>query len=86
MVWGDSVVEYIFSLPTSWDYSPDLTAAYKSVVAKAGFGEVKNCSMKIGLTKAFAAAVYTARKVDHAFAASLSHVHHIMEMLVHDHR
>ncbi|KAH8647593.1 hypothetical protein BGZ60DRAFT_227558 [Tricladium varicosporioides] len=66
VVWGDTIVEYIFSLPTSWD-SLEYIAGYESLITRAGFGNGKNCSMKVGLTEANAAAVYTAKKVNHEF-------------------
>jgi hypothetical protein len=76
--WKSNTVEYIFSVPTSWN-EPKVVETFKEIVAKAGFGEEKDSSMKtmagareekghsvkIGLTEAEAAAVYTARSSKH---------------------
>jgi hypothetical protein len=68
--WGSTKVEYIFSLPTSWEDNDDLVKELKGIVQLAGFGSGKNCSVTIGLTEGVASAVYTAKSVDHNFNVS----------------
>jgi hypothetical protein len=60
--WRHSTVEYIFSVPTTWN---DLAVVedFKEIVREAGFGESENHSVIIGLTEAEAAAAYTAKNV-----------------------
>lgn len=67
--WQTSTVEYIFSVPTTWN-DPAVVEDFKGIVRAAGFGENKRHSVIIGLTEAEAAAVYTAKNVASQRAAS----------------
>jgi hypothetical protein len=68
--WGSTKVEYIFSLPTSWQDNDELIEELKKIVKQAGFGSEENCSVTIGLTEGVASAVYTAKSVNHNFNVS----------------
>lgn len=63
-------IEYIFSLPTSWEYNVKLIEDYREIIGQAGFGSKKNSSVTIGLTEGVASAVYTAKSVKHKFNVS----------------
>ena len=58
--WRATRVEYLFSVPTTWDDHPEVLDTFKTIAAKAGFGESEEHSMEISLNEAEAAAVYTA--------------------------
>ncbi|KAI9760223.1 MAG: hypothetical protein M1840_002585 [Geoglossum simile] len=60
--WRTSAVEYIFSVPTTWN-DPAVVEDFRKIVRAAGFGENKRHSVTIGLTEAEAAAAYTAKNV-----------------------
>jgi hypothetical protein len=55
---SNTIVEYIFSVPTTWDNA--VVAEFQNLFTKAGFGSVKGHTAIAGLTEAEAAAVYTA--------------------------
>ncbi|KAI9781155.1 MAG: hypothetical protein M1839_006263 [Geoglossum umbratile] len=69
--WNLTVVEYIFSVPTTWK-DPAVVEAFRAIVGDAGFGEPKGHSVAIELTEAEAAAVYTARSSKHQRPVSAS--------------
>ena len=58
--WRAVKVEYLFSVPTTWDNHPEALEMFKAIAAKAGFGESEEHSIQIPLSEAEAAAVYTA--------------------------
>ena len=58
--WRATKVEYLFSVPTTWDDHPEVLDTFKTIAAKAGFGESEEHSMEVSLNEAEAAAVYTA--------------------------
>ncbi|OCK89975.1 uncharacterized protein K441DRAFT_581770 [Cenococcum geophilum 1.58] len=58
--WRAARVEYLFSVPTTWDNHPEVLEMFKAIAAKAGFGESEEHSVQISLSEAEAAAVYTA--------------------------
>ncbi|KAH8647604.1 hypothetical protein BGZ60DRAFT_535278 [Tricladium varicosporioides] len=67
VVLGTTTIEYIFSLPTSWENKTDLIADFEAIIKNAGFGDTLNSSAKVGLTEGIASAVYTVRNVNHEF-------------------
>lgn len=57
--WGKHTVDFLFSVPTTWEES--VTNEFKKIVKDAGFGkDGEGHSVNIRLTEAEAAAVYTA--------------------------
>lgn len=57
--WGKHTVDFLFSVPTTWEGS--VTNEFKKIVKEAGFGkDSEGHSVNIRLTEAEAAAVYTA--------------------------
>ena len=60
--WEAARVAYSFSVPTTWNSRIDVVKTFEDIIRKAGFGKSKQHSVKIELTEAEAAAVYTARK------------------------
>jgi hypothetical protein len=59
--WEAARVVYSFSMPTTWNNRIDVVKTFEEIIRKAGFGKGEH-SVKIELTEAEAAAVYTARK------------------------
>lgn len=56
--WGKHTVDFLFSVPTTWEGS--VTDEFKKIVRDAGFGkDGEGHSVNIRLTEAEAAAVYT---------------------------
>ncbi|KAF4632159.1 hypothetical protein G7Y89_g5966 [Cudoniella acicularis] len=64
---GTAKIEYIFSLPTSWETNGELINDFGSIIQNAGYGQGENCSTSTGLTEAVASAVFTAKSVGHKF-------------------
>ncbi|OCL00454.1 uncharacterized protein K441DRAFT_626083 [Cenococcum geophilum 1.58] len=60
--WEAARVVYSFSVPTTWNNRIDVVKTFEDIIRKAGFGKSEQHSVKIELTEAEAAAVYTARK------------------------
>ncbi|KAI9704654.1 MAG: hypothetical protein M1820_005402 [Bogoriella megaspora] len=60
LTWEDAVIEFIFSVPTTWKPHPTVEG-FRSLIGQAGFGGPlgSNHSVTIGLTEAEAAAVHT---------------------------
>jgi hypothetical protein len=56
--WANAQVEFIFSVPTTWEPYPTVEA-FRTVINRAGFGRYPGHSVVIGLTEAEAAAVHT---------------------------
>ena len=57
--WGKHTVDFLFSVPTTWEGS--VSNEFKTIVKEAGFGkDGEGHSVDIRLTEAEAAAVYTA--------------------------
>ncbi|KJK74701.1 hypothetical protein H634G_10013 [Metarhizium anisopliae BRIP 53293] len=54
--WGDCKIDFIFSVPTTWDWGQ--RATFRDIVNKAGFGRERNHQIILGLTEAEAASVY----------------------------
>lgn len=62
--WEDHTVEFLFSVPTTWELP--VTNEFEHIIKEAGFGEDgKGHSVKIQLTEAEAAAVYTTASSQH---------------------
>jgi hypothetical protein len=57
--WRRKVVEFLFSVPTTW--SPGVVAQFKEIIGQAGFGGPANAShtVTVSLTEPEASAVYT---------------------------
>jgi hypothetical protein len=68
--WGFTKVEYIFSLPTSWESKDYLVEEFSAIIGDAGFGSEDNSTLTIGLTEGVASAVCTAKSVKHKFSVS----------------
>ncbi|KAF2476930.1 uncharacterized protein BDR25DRAFT_208753 [Lindgomyces ingoldianus] len=64
--WEDANIEFIFSVPTTWKPNPTVER-FRSIISRAGFGQVASHSAVIGLTEAEAAAVHTARNTPAIF-------------------
>lgn len=64
--WEDAKIEYIFSVPTTWNPLPTVER-FRKIIAAAGFGAFPNHTVTIGLTEAEAAAVHTARSMPGIF-------------------
>ncbi|OCL02749.1 hypothetical protein AOQ84DRAFT_443187 [Glonium stellatum] len=58
--WEQARVVYSFSVPTTWDHRIEVVKTFEDIIKKAGFGKSERHSVKIELTEAEAAAVYTA--------------------------
>ena len=59
--WEAARVVYSFSVPTTWNSRIEVVKTFEDIIRKAGFGKSKQHTVKIELTEAEAAAVYTAR-------------------------
>lgn len=70
--WHNAKVEFIFSVPTTWN--PLIVEKFRAIAAKAGYGKVWNHSLKIGLTEAEAAAVHTSIEASATFNVSVTSV------------
>ncbi|KIW01595.1 uncharacterized protein PV09_07067 [Verruconis gallopava] len=57
--WGNTRIEFVFSVPTTWQPQPTVQK-FKTIVRKAGWGSGVAHTVTIGLTEAEAAAVYVA--------------------------
>jgi hypothetical protein len=55
--WASSMVEFVFSVPTTWP--PPTVERFRSIVSRAGYGKNPSHSITVGLTEAEAAAVST---------------------------
>ena len=55
--WQHASIEFIFSVPTTWE--PEVVERFRNIVQQAGFGSYPSHQMDIGLTEAEAAAVHT---------------------------
>ena len=64
--WEDAKIEYIFSVPTTWQPVPTVER-FRRIISAAGFGSNPNHTAEIGLTEAEAAAVHTARNMPGMF-------------------
>ncbi|KAF2012201.1 hypothetical protein BU24DRAFT_353163 [Aaosphaeria arxii CBS 175.79] len=64
--WEDAKIEFIFSVPTTWDPSTTVER-FRGIIKRAGFGVWPSHTATIGLTEAEAAAVYTARNTPAIF-------------------
>jgi hypothetical protein len=58
--WEDATIEFIFSVPTTWNPHPTVER-FRNIVIRAGFEKNTNHTVTIGLTEAEAAAVHTAK-------------------------
>lgn len=63
--WESAWVDFVFSVPTTWQ--PHVVERYRSIVKKAGFGQCTNHTLSIGLTEAEAAAVHTSLEASGIF-------------------
>jgi hypothetical protein len=59
--WRTRRVEFLFSVPTTWK-NPAMVAEVEALIKQAGFGSMKNHSLKISLTEAEAAAVCVSKQ------------------------
>ena len=56
--WDDLAVEFIFSVPTTWE-QPNIVRSFLKIIHDAGFGSTDRHEVVLGLTEAEAAAVAT---------------------------
>lgn len=63
--WDDMAVEFIFSVPTTWE-KPNIVRSFLKIIRDAGFGTAERHEAVIGLTEAEAAAVATMTRVGSA--------------------
>ena len=59
--WDDAKIEYIFSVPTTWQPHPTVER-FRKITERAGFGRSPNHISVIGLTEAEAAAVFMSKE------------------------
>ena len=71
--WHSTKVDYVFGLPTLWRERNELIRDFQNIVANAGFTESMNCGVTFRLTEAEAAAVHTAKSLDHKYKVSELH-------------
>lgn len=64
--WDTAIIEFIFSVPTTWPAYPTVER-FKHVIRAAGFGSVPSHSVSIGLTEAEAAAVHVSTEAPGIF-------------------
>ncbi|USP74597.1 hypothetical protein yc1106_01871 [Curvularia clavata] len=64
--WEDARIEFIFSVPTTWNPHPTVER-FRNIAVRAGFEKSPNHSVIIGLTEAEAAAVHTAKNMPGLF-------------------
>ena len=62
--WKSTKVEYNFSIPTTW-YGTDVIETFKGIVVDAGFKKTECHALRIDMTEAEAAAVYTGKSSQH---------------------
>ncbi|KAF2403093.1 hypothetical protein EJ06DRAFT_472162 [Trichodelitschia bisporula] len=66
--WSSAKVEFIFSVPTTWSPHPTVEK-FRTIATRAGFGESPLHAVKVSLTEAEAAAVYTSVEAPGLFSA-----------------
>jgi hypothetical protein len=59
--WRTRRVEFLFSVPTTWK-NPAMVAEVEALIKQAGFGSMKNHTVKISLTEAEAVAVCVSKQ------------------------
>ncbi|KAF1810891.1 hypothetical protein P152DRAFT_400506 [Eremomyces bilateralis CBS 781.70] len=64
--WEDAIVEFHFSVPTTWQ--PATVERFRSITSLAGFGKYPSHTTTIGLTEAEAAAVHTSQEASGIFS------------------
>ncbi|KAF2841345.1 hypothetical protein M501DRAFT_1029446 [Patellaria atrata CBS 101060] len=63
--WQNARIEFITSVPTTW--SPPIVENFRQMLERAGFGELYNHKLSVGLTEAEAAAVHTSTEASGIF-------------------
>ncbi len=63
--WHDARIEFIFSVPTTWE--PRTVELFRSIAAFAGYGQARNHTINIGFTEAEAAAIHTSVEAPRIF-------------------
>lgn len=63
--WNNANIEFIFSVPTTWNTG--VVENFRSIVSQAGFGVGTNHTLSIGLTEAEAAAVHASTEASGIF-------------------
>jgi hypothetical protein len=71
--WLSTKVDYIFGVPTLWRERNALIDDFQSIVAQAGFVKSLNCDVTFRLTEAEAAAVHTAKSLNHEYKVREPH-------------
>ncbi|OCL09960.1 hypothetical protein AOQ84DRAFT_402945 [Glonium stellatum] len=69
--WRATKVEYLFSVPTTWDDHLGVLDIFKAIATRAGFGESEEHSIEVSLNEAEAAAVYTAASQKHRHSVGI---------------
>lgn len=67
--WHKSRIEFVFSVPTTWE--PSTVELFRSIAALAGFGQAPHHIINIGLTEAEAAAIHTSVEAPRIFKVRL---------------
>lgn len=68
--WPDAYIEFIFSVPTTWNNHT--VERFRTIIHRAGFGQHLRHVVSIGLTEAEAAAVHTSTEAPGIFRVCLS--------------
>jgi hypothetical protein len=75
---GLTTVEYIFSIPTSWNKNDQLVQTFRELVDAAGFSDGY---VIMNLTEAEASAISTAKLLDHEFQVGKSNISIVVHLL-----
>ena len=65
--WKEAKIDFLFSVPTTWDPTGDTVRRFRSTVERAGFGAHRSHSVSIGLTEAEAAACHVSQEASATF-------------------
>lgn len=63
--WPEAYIEFIFSVPTTWDNHT--VERFRAIIHRAGFGRHLRHAVSVGLTEAEAAAVHTSTEAPGVF-------------------
>ena len=64
--WENARIEFIFSVPTTWEHNPTVER-FRSIIQRSGFSRYPGHEIKIDLTEAEAAAVWTSKEISGNF-------------------
>lgn len=72
--WYTARIEFIFSVPTTWEVT--VVEKFKRIITGAGFGQRSSHIVKVGMTEAEAAAVWTSVEAPGIFRVCKVTVNH----------